>query len=67
MYKDDDQLLIFWKRGLYIYRLKGYGDDFIEGNVYEGELQKRYKDNDQLFKIKNVLKERGRNGACKMA
>ena len=52
----------FKRRGLPIYKLKDYEDEPIVGNFYQGELQKIDKDDDQLFKVERVIKERRRRG-----
>ena len=48
-----------------MYKLKDYADESIEGNFYQGELQKVNKNDDTLFKTEKVLQDRRRNGVKK--
>ena len=51
----------FRRNGVPIYRIKDYDGDNITGSFYQQELQKVDLDNDNQFKIENILKTRGKN------
>ena len=48
----------FRRHGIPMFKLKDYSNETVEGNFYQNELQKVNKDDDQLFKVEKVLKER---------
>ena len=52
----------FRRHGIPMYKLKDYSNETVEGNFYQNELQKVNKDDDQLFKVEKVLKERKKQG-----
>ena len=50
------------RNGIPLYKIKDYSGDEVVGIWYEKELQQIFvNENDQLFKIENILKTRTRN------
>lgn len=50
-----------YKRGkIPVYKVKDWADDPIEGTFYESELQKVVKSEDVTYRVKKILKRRGR-------
>ncbi len=48
--------------GLHVYKIKDWQDEKVEGTFYEYELQRFYVDNNTVYKIDKVLKERKHKG-----
>lgn len=46
------------EQGIWLYRVKDFADEPIDGYFYEDELQKVTKDADTLFKVEKVLRSR---------
>ena len=44
------------------YRLKDYGDNFLEGSFYTHELQKVPHDKGRVYRIEKVIRTRGKKG-----
>lgn len=50
----------FRSQGIPVYKLKDFADESISGTFYSQELQKVNKDDDSIWKIDKILKERKR-------
>jgi hypothetical protein len=46
--------------GLPVYRIKDFNDDEIKGTFYQSELQKKDVKDDDLWKMEQILKTRGK-------
>ncbi|XP_041355481.1 uncharacterized protein LOC121373099 [Gigantopelta aegis] len=51
----------YWSQSHYLYKLKDWGGDPIEGTFYAAELQKVTENPDQLYHIQDIIKKRTRN------
>ena len=60
------EIFTIWQRyhrgSKVIYRVKDYNGEEIKGTFYENELQKVYSDEETVWKIEKILKQRTRNG-----
>lgn len=56
----------FRSQGIPVYKLKDFADESISGAFYSQELQKVNKDDDSIWKIDKILKERKRKGVAEV-
>lgn len=56
----------FRSQGIPVYKLKDFADESISGTFYAQELQKVNKDDDSIWKIDKILKERKRKGVSEV-
>jgi predicted CopG family antitoxin len=52
----------FHLQGIPLYKVKDFNDELIEGDFYEADLQKVKKEEDSLWLIEKIIKNRRRKG-----
>ena len=52
----------FHLQGIPMYKVKDFNDETIEGDFYENDMQKVYKEEDSLWLVEKLIKKRKRKG-----